>query len=69
MFQVFGVDEQEAVRVSRLGGSDQRERLSSQRPGTGGRGKAGRLETEVKKRQEPEEQNKESLTFLCNVHL
>ncbi|XP_070782653.1 centrosomal protein of 170 kDa [Enoplosus armatus] len=45
--KVFGVDEQEAVCVSRLGGSDQRERLTSQRSGTGDRGKPGRMETEV----------------------
>ncbi|KAM9770547.1 centrosomal protein of 170 kDa isoform 1-T2 [Menidia menidia] len=42
--KVFGVDEQ---GVSRLGGTDQRERLSSQRSGTVDRGKPGRLETEV----------------------
>ncbi|XP_040891252.1 centrosomal protein of 170 kDa [Toxotes jaculatrix] len=45
--KVFGVDEQEAVCVSRLGGADQRERLTSQRSGTGDRGKPGRMETEV----------------------
>ncbi|CAJ1053745.1 centrosomal protein of 170 kDa [Xyrichtys novacula] len=45
--KVFGVEEQEAVCVSRLGGADQRERLGSQRSGTGDRGKPGRLETEV----------------------
>ncbi|XP_074541341.1 centrosomal protein of 170 kDa isoform X2 [Halichoeres trimaculatus] len=44
---VFGVDEQEAVCVSRVGGADQRERLASQRSGTRERGKPGRLETEV----------------------
>lgn len=47
MLQVFGVDEQDAVCVSRLGGADQRERLTSQRCGTGDRGKPGRMETEV----------------------
>lgn len=49
MFQVFGVDEQEAVCVSRLGGGDQRERLNTQRSSTGDRGKPGRIETEVEK--------------------
>uniref|UniRef100_A0A3Q3H041 Centrosomal protein of 170 kDa-like n=2 Tax=Kryptolebias marmoratus TaxID=37003 RepID=A0A3Q3H041_KRYMA len=42
--KVFGVDEQ---CVSRLGGTNQRERLSSQRSGSRDRGKPGRLETEV----------------------
>ncbi|KAM4594614.1 centrosomal protein of 170 kDa [Fundulus diaphanus] len=42
--KVFGVDDQ---RVSRLGGNDQRERLSSQRSGSRDRGKPGRLETEL----------------------
>uniref|UniRef100_A0A3B5LZK0 Centrosomal protein 170Ab n=1 Tax=Xiphophorus couchianus TaxID=32473 RepID=A0A3B5LZK0_9TELE len=42
--KVFGVDEQ---RVSRKGGIDQRERLSSQRSGSRDRGKPGRLETEL----------------------
>ncbi|TMS23715.1 hypothetical protein E3U43_009021 [Larimichthys crocea] len=32
--KVFGVDEQDAVCVSRLGGADQRERLTSQRTTT-----------------------------------
>ncbi|XP_029294991.1 centrosomal protein of 170 kDa isoform X2 [Cottoperca gobio] len=45
--KVFGVDEQEGVCVSRLGGADQREVLTSQRTGTGDRGKPGRMETEV----------------------
>ncbi|XP_035494234.1 centrosomal protein of 170 kDa isoform X1 [Scophthalmus maximus] len=45
--KVFGVDEQEAVCVSRLGGADQRERLTSQRSGTGHRGKPGRMEPEA----------------------
>lgn len=49
LLQVFGVDEQEGVCVSRLGGVDQRERLTSQRSGTGDRGKPGRMETEVQK--------------------
>lgn len=49
MVQVFGVDEQEAVCVSRLGSTDQRERLTSQRSGTRDRGKPGRMETEVQK--------------------
>lgn len=40
------MDEQ---RVSRKGGIDQRERLSSQRSGSRDRGKPGRLETEVQK--------------------
>ena len=35
--------------VSRLGNTDQRERLTSQRSGTVDRGKPGRLETEVQK--------------------
>lgn len=47
--KVFGVDAQEAVCVSRLGGADQRERITSQRSGTGDRGKPGRMETEVHK--------------------
>ncbi|KAM4751121.1 centrosomal protein of 170 kDa isoform 1-T1 [Anableps anableps] len=42
--KVFGVDDQ---RVSRMGGIDQRERLSSQRSGSRDRGKPGRLETEL----------------------
>ncbi|XP_067440043.1 centrosomal protein of 170 kDa [Thunnus thynnus] len=45
--KVFGVDEQEAVCVSRLGSTDQRERLPTQRSGTRDRGKPGRMETEV----------------------
>ncbi|XP_044046622.1 centrosomal protein of 170 kDa [Siniperca chuatsi] len=45
--KVFGVDEQEAVCVSRLGGADKRETLTSQRSGTRDRGKPGRMETEV----------------------
>ncbi|XP_042340576.1 centrosomal protein of 170 kDa [Plectropomus leopardus] len=45
--KVFGVDEQEGVCVSRMGGAEQRERVSSQRSGTGDRGKPGRMETEV----------------------
>ncbi|KAM7393780.1 hypothetical protein PAMP_020629 [Pampus punctatissimus] len=45
--KVFGVDEQEAVCVSGLGSTDQRERLNSQRSGTRDRGKPGRIETEV----------------------
>ncbi|TDH15805.1 hypothetical protein EPR50_G00013320 [Perca flavescens] len=45
--KVFGVDELEGVCVSRLGGADQKERLTSQRSGTGDRGKPGRMETEV----------------------
>ena len=47
MLQVFGVDEQEGVCVSRLGAADQRERITSQRSGAGDRGKPGRVETEV----------------------
>ncbi|XP_072240477.1 centrosomal protein of 170 kDa [Leuresthes tenuis] len=42
--KVFGVDEQ---CVSRLGNTDQRDRLTSQRSGTVDTGKPGRLETEV----------------------
>nr|XP_019965000.1 PREDICTED: centrosomal protein of 170 kDa-like [Paralichthys olivaceus] len=46
--KVFGVDQQEAVCVSRLGSADQRERLTSQRSGgMGDRGKPGRMEAEV----------------------
>lgn len=45
--QVFGVDQQDSVCVSTLGVADQRERLTSQRPGTGDRGKHGHVETEV----------------------
>ncbi|XP_045903865.1 centrosomal protein of 170 kDa isoform X1 [Micropterus dolomieu] len=45
--KVFGVDEQQAVCVSRVGVADQRERFTSQRSGTGDRGKPGRMETEV----------------------
>ncbi|XP_030284835.1 centrosomal protein of 170 kDa isoform X2 [Sparus aurata] len=44
---VFGVDEQEAVCVSRLRAGDQRERLTSQRSDTVDRGKPERMETEV----------------------
>ncbi|XP_059209985.1 centrosomal protein of 170 kDa [Centropristis striata] len=48
VLQVFGVDEQEGVCVSRVGGADQRERLTSHsRSGPGDRGKPGRMETEV----------------------
>lgn len=46
-WQVFGVEEQEAVCLSRLAGGEQRERLGSQRSSTGERGKPGRMETEV----------------------
>uniref|UniRef100_A0A1A7YM28 Centrosomal protein 170b n=1 Tax=Iconisemion striatum TaxID=60296 RepID=A0A1A7YM28_9TELE len=42
--QVFGVDEQ---RVSRLGGTGQRERIASQRSGSRDRGKPERLESEI----------------------
>ncbi|XP_030284811.1 centrosomal protein of 170 kDa isoform X1 [Sparus aurata] len=45
--KVFGVDEQEAVCVSRLRAGDQRERLTSQRSDTVDRGKPERMETEV----------------------
>lgn len=45
--QVFGVDEQETVYLSRLAGAEQRDRLGSQRSSTGERGKPGRVETEV----------------------
>ncbi|XP_030000833.1 centrosomal protein of 170 kDa isoform X2 [Sphaeramia orbicularis] len=45
--EVFGVDEQEPVCVSRLGVGEQRERITSQRSGAGERGKPGRMETEV----------------------
>lgn len=47
VLQVFGVNEQETVCVSRLSNADQRERLTSQRSGTVDRGKPGRMETEV----------------------
>lgn len=50
MLQVFGVDEQEAVCVSRLRAGDQRERLTSQRSDTVDRGKPERMETEVHRR-------------------
>nr|XP_004538999.2 centrosomal protein of 170 kDa [Maylandia zebra]XP_023010198.2 centrosomal protein of 170 kDa [Maylandia zebra] len=42
--KVFGVDQESG---SRVGSADQRERLASQRSGTGDRGKPGRMETEV----------------------
>ncbi|CAL8330241.1 unnamed protein product [Lota lota] len=46
--RVFGVDEQQSVSVSRLGGDDvQRDRLICQRAGTGDRTKPGRMEPEV----------------------
>ncbi|XP_068178232.1 centrosomal protein of 170 kDa [Antennarius striatus] len=45
--KVFGVDEQVTVCVSRLGGAEQSERLTSQRSATGDRGKPERMETEV----------------------
>ncbi|XP_068607058.1 centrosomal protein of 170 kDa [Brachionichthys hirsutus] len=45
--RVFGGDEQEVVCVSRLGGADQSERLTSQRSTTGDRGKPGRMETQA----------------------
>uniref|UniRef100_UPI003AAB2CE6 centrosomal protein of 170 kDa n=1 Tax=Centroberyx gerrardi TaxID=166262 RepID=UPI003AAB2CE6 len=46
--KVFGVDEQQTVCVSRLGPADhQRDRVMSQRSGTGDRSKPGRMETEV----------------------
>ncbi|XP_053274180.1 centrosomal protein of 170 kDa [Pleuronectes platessa] len=46
--KVFGVDQQEAVCVSRPGSADQRERVTSQRSGgMGDRGKPGRMEAEV----------------------
>lgn len=44
--KVFGVD-QDSGCVSRMGSVDQREKLTSQRSGTGDRGKPGRIETEV----------------------
>ncbi|XP_041641457.1 centrosomal protein of 170 kDa [Cheilinus undulatus] len=45
--KVFGVEEQDAVCVSRVGGADQRERLNSQKSGAGERGKPGLMEAEV----------------------
>ncbi|KAJ3614265.1 hypothetical protein NHX12_017839 [Muraenolepis orangiensis] len=46
--EVFGVDEQHSVSVSRLGSEDiQRDRLVCHRPGTGERGKLGRMEPQV----------------------
>ncbi|KAM3624296.1 uncharacterized protein V6R79_021764 [Siganus canaliculatus] len=45
--KVFGVDEQEALCVSRMGSADQRERLTSQRSSTGDRVKPGCMDTEV----------------------
>lgn len=49
MVQVFGVDEQEAVCVTRMGSTDQRERFTSQRSSTRDRGKPARMETEVQR--------------------
>ncbi|KAM4603282.1 centrosomal protein of 170 kDa [Polymixia lowei] len=46
--KVFGVEEQQSAPVSRLGVTDHpRDRLTSQRPGIGDRGKPARMETEV----------------------
>lgn len=47
MLQVFGVDEQEPLCVSRLAGADQRQRITPQWSGTGDGGKHGHLEREV----------------------
>lgn len=47
MLQVFGVDEQEPLCVSRLAGADQRQRIAPQWSGTGDGGKHGHLEREV----------------------
>lgn len=47
MLQVFGVDEQEPLCVSRLAGADQRQRITPQWSGTGDGGKHGHLESEV----------------------
>lgn len=47
MLQVFGVDEQEPLCVSRLAGVDQRQRITPQWSGTGDGGKHGHLEREV----------------------
>ncbi|KAM3864563.1 centrosomal protein of 170 kDa [Diretmus argenteus] len=44
--KVFGVDEQQSMCVSRVGVADHH-RITSQRSGTGDRGKPGRMETEV----------------------
>ncbi|KAJ0033312.1 hypothetical protein NQD34_000419 [Periophthalmus magnuspinnatus] len=46
-YKVFGAEEQEPVCLSRLGGSDQRERSNSQRSGPGERRRDGRMEPEV----------------------
>lgn len=45
--QVFGVEEQESVCLSRLGGTDQRERSNSQQSAAGEKRKPGRVEAEV----------------------
>lgn len=47
MLQVFGVDEQEPVCVSRLAGADQRQKITPQWSGTGDERKHGHLEREV----------------------
>lgn len=47
MLQVFGVDEQEPLCVSRLAGADQRQRIAPQWTGTGDGGKHEHLEREV----------------------
>lgn len=47
MLQVFGVDEQEPLCVSRLAGVDQRQRITPQWSGTGDGGIHGHLEREV----------------------
>ncbi|XP_061625756.1 centrosomal protein of 170 kDa isoform X2 [Phyllopteryx taeniolatus] len=46
--KVFGVDELEAVQVSRVGSADLKENIPSQRSGTRDRGKPGFMETEVR---------------------
>lgn len=47
LLQVFGVDGQEAVCASKMGGAEPSERLAFQRSGTVDRGKPGRQETQV----------------------
>ncbi|XP_072318692.1 centrosomal protein of 170 kDa [Eucyclogobius newberryi] len=46
-YKVFGADEQESMCLSRLGGSEQRDRSNSQRSVPGERRRAGRMEPEV----------------------
>lgn len=45
--QVFGVNEEEAVCAARLVGTERRQRIITQRSGTGDTGKPAHMETEV----------------------